>query len=384
MEIKVMMMRIEFGDLRLGQRARDNILDCLDKNWVSGGPKVEQFETEWGALFHYKYNVAMSSGTDADINACAALYDFGAKQGDEIIMPALAFIAPANAIRVAGFTPVFVDIERHTLNINPAKIEEKITPRTRAILLVHTMGKPCAMDKIMEIAKKHKLFVIEDACEAHGAQYKNKFIGHWGDAVAFSYYAAHLVCCGEGGMVSTNNEAFAKVLQSTRSHGRRDGALYFDHIRIGFNSKMNDMEASIGLDQIGSFWQTFNKRKENLYYLLKKVKDLEKFAYFNLEEEHDVVCPHAFSITLKDPKYNCQKLSAYLEANSVKCKRNFGSIPTQQQAFAYLNHTLGSFPEAEYVGDHGIHFGIHQCLTTEDLDYVSDLLHAYFAQYESS
>ncbi len=374
-------MRIEFGDLRLGEKAKQHLMDCLARNWISGGPKVAQFEKEWENLFGYKYNIAMSSGTDADINACAALYDFGAKQGDEIIMPALAFIAPANAIRIAGFTPVFVDIERQTLNINPQKIEEKITPKTRAILVVHTMGKPCAMDIIMDIARRHNLYVLEDACEAHGAQYKGKFVGHWGHAAAFSYYAAHLICCGEGGMVSTNHEAFANVLRSTQSHGRRDAALYFDHVRLGFNSKMNDMEASVGLDQVDSFWQIFNTRKKNLYYLLDKLKDLESFAYFNLEEPSDVVCPHAFSVTLKDPRYNCKKLSAYLEQHSVKCKRNFGSIPTQHDTFAYLNHSLGEFPEAEYVGVNGIHFGIHQCLTREDLDYVSDLLHAYFKNF---
>ncbi len=163
-------MRIEFGDLKIGEVAKKHLAEAVDSNWVSGGPKVKKFEEEWGKLFDYKYNVAMSSGTDADINACFALYDLGAKRGDEIIVPALAFIAPANAVLAAGFKPVFVDIEKHTLNINPEKIEEKITPRTRAIMVVHTMGKPCKMDRIAEIAKKHNLTLIEDACEAHGAK----------------------------------------------------------------------------------------------------------------------------------------------------------------------------------------------------------------------
>ncbi|MDO8509320.1 MAG: DegT/DnrJ/EryC1/StrS family aminotransferase [Nanoarchaeota archaeon] len=373
-------MRIEFGELKIGEKAKKNLLHCVETNWASGGPKVAEFEKEWGNIFDYKHNVAMSSGTDADINACAVLYEYGAKRGDEVIVPALSFIATSNAVLAAGFSPVFVDIEKHTLNINPNKIEEKISPKTRAIMVVHTMGKPCEMDKIMEIAKKHNLIVIEDACEAHGAKYKDKFVGHWGDMSAFSFYVAHLICCGEGGMVSTNNEKMANILKTTRSHGRE--GLYFDHIRFGLNSKMNDMEASLGLEAVDKFWEVFNKRKENLYYLLDKLKDLEKFAYFNLEEKHEVVCPHAFSITLKDPKYNYKELYEYLESNSIKCKRNFGSIPTQHKAFAFMNHKLGDFPEAEYVGDNGLHFGIHQFLSREDLDYISEVIHKYFSKFK--
>lgn len=372
-------MRVEFGDLKIGEKAKANLLHVIETNWASSGPKVKKFEEEWGKLFNYNHNVAMSSGTDADINACAVLYDLGAKRGDEIIVPALSFIATSNAVLAAGFKPVFVDIEKHTLNINPEKIEEKITDKTKAIMVVHTMGKPCEMDKINEIAKKYRLVVIEDACEAHGAKYKGKFVGHLGDMATFSYFIAHLICCGEGGMVSTNDDRVARLLKTTRNHGRE--GLYFDHIRFGLNSKMNDMEASLGLEAIGQFWNTFNKRKANLYHLLDKLRDLKNFAWFNLEEEHEVVCPHAFSITLKDTKYNYKELYKYLEENSIKCKRNFGSIPTQHKAFEFMGHKLGDFPEAEYVGDNGLHFGIHQYLSDEDLDYISEVVHKYFEKF---
>lgn len=374
-------MRIQFGELKIGDIAKKHLQEVIDTNWASGGPKVKLFEEGWGKLFDYKHNVAMSSGTDADINACAVLYDFGAQRGDEIIVPTLSFIATSNAVLAAGFKPVFVDVEKHTLNINPQKIEEKITPKTRGIMVVHTMGKPCEMDSIMDIAKKHRLKVIEDACEAHGAKFKGKYIGQWGDMATFSYYAAHLICCGEGGMVSTNNPKIAEVLQSTRSHGRKLGTLYFDHLRFGLNSKMNDMEASLGLQGVSEFWNTFNTRKENLYYLLNKLKDLEKFAWFNIEEAHEVVSPHAFSITLKDPKYNGTALYQFLEKNGIMCKRNFGSIPTQHGAFKFMGHQLGEFPEAEYIGENGLHFGIHQFLKRDDLDFISDMVHHYFERF---
>ena len=374
-------MRIEFGDLRINEKAKELLMDVVKTNWASGGPKVKQFEEEWGKLFGYKHNIAVYSGTGADIGACMALYDFGAKRNDEIIAPALAFAAVGEAILQAGFTPVFVDVERETLNINPHKIEEKITSHTRAVLVVHTMGKPCEMDTIMEIARKYNLLVIEDACEAHGAQYKGKFIGHWGDMAVFSFYIAHLICCGEGGMISVNNDQIADVLRSIRTHGRKGGQLYFDHERLGSNLKMNDMEASLGISEAEKFWLTFETRRKNLFYLLYKVRDLEKYAWFNLEGPHDIVCAHAFSITLKDQHYDCATLYKFLEDNSIRCKRNFGSMPTQHKAFEFLGHKLGDFPEAEYIGDHGLHFGIHQYLSLDDLDYIADKLHEYFKKF---
>jgi len=374
-------MKIEFGDLVLDNRVKKNFVDILKTNWVSEGKKVKQFEEEWGRLFNYKYNIAMDNGTSADIAACMTLYDLGAKRGDEIIAPALAFAAVGNSILTAGFKPVFVDVDRETMNINSDKIEEKITPKTKAIMAVHTMGKPCNMDVINFIADKNDLSIIEDCCEAYGAKYHGKFVGNFGDMATFSYYAAHLVCCGEGGMVSTNNERLSDLLKSIKSHGRKPESLYFDHIRLGSNFKMNDLEAAVGLPQIEDFWKTFNKRKDNLNYLLEKTKDLEEFVYFNLEEKSDIICPHAFSVILKNPKHNFKKFYKFLENNSIKCKRNFGSMPTQHKAFEFLGHKLGEFPEAEYGGDNGLHFGIHQYLSKEDLDYSSDKLHEYFKKF---
>lgn len=378
-------MKVSFGDVKFGEDARKHILEALGSNRISMGEKVQKFEEEWGKIFSYAYSHATSSGTDADIAACLSLYDFGARRGDEIIAPALAFIAVGNSILASGFTPKFVDIKKETLNIDPNKIEEAITPKTRAIMVVHTMGKPCTMDKIMEIAKKHNLYVIEDSCEAHGAKYKGKFVGHWGDMAAFSFYAAHLVCTGEGGMLSTNNQKFSEVIRSIRDHGREGTDFdpkYFNHVRAGLNLRMNEMEASLGLDQIKNFWQVFSKRKENYYYLMSKLSDLKDFIYLVEEnKEEETIAPHAFSILLKDPKYNYLKLYKYLREKKINCKRNFGSMPTQHKAFEFLGHKIGDFPESEYVGDNGLHFGIHQFLNKEELDYISSAIHDYFSEF---
>lgn len=374
-------MRIEFGDLIISEKSKKLVKECLDSNWVSGGPKVKKFESLWGDLFGYKYNVAVSNGTDADLASCMTLYDFGAKRGDEIIAPALGFIAVGNSIVSAGFKPMFVDVERETMNINPEEIEGKITSKTKAIMAVHTMGKPCKMDRLCEIASKNDLMLIEDCCEAHGAQYKGNYVGNFGDISAFSFYVAHVISCGDGGMVSTNRKNLADVVRSIKDHGRKPGSLYFDHIRLGSNLRMNILPACIGIPQLEVFWDIFNKRKENLNYLLDKTKDLGDYLIFGKEEPHEVISPHAFSLILRKPSYKAKDLYNFLEENSVICKRNFGSMPTQHKALEFLGHTLGEFPNAEYIGDNGLHFGIHQYLFKEDLDYISEVLHEYFKKF---
>lgn len=374
-------MRISFGDLVIGNIAKKNFQRVFDKNWASEGDNVREFETKFAEKFGYKHAIATSSGTDADIVACASLYDFGAQRGDEIITPALSFVATANAILAAGFTPKFVDVELETLNIDPAKIEDAISDKTRAIMVVHTMGKPCEMDSIMKIAKKYNLMVIEDACEAHGATYKGRLVGKIGDMGAFSFYTAHQIVCGEGGMVTTEDDKLADVIRSVKSHGRPAGSVFFDFQRIGFNSKMNDLEAALGLEGIETFDEFFNKRKNNLYKLLDLTKDLSEYCHFIKEEDYEKISPHAFPIVLKDPKFNRNKLYQYLESKGIQCKTLFGSLPTQHNAFKFLNYQPGDFPVSEYIGDNGLHFGMHQYLNDGDMKYINDVLSSYFQDF---
>ena len=371
-------MRIAFGDLKIGDTARKYVQLALDKDWISEGDNVREFERKFAAEFGYKHAIAASSGTDADIVSCAALYDFGAERGDEIIVPACTFVASANSILAAGFIPKFVDIEVETLNIDPERIEEAITDKTRAIMVVHLMGKPCDMDPILEIARAHNLKIIEDACEAHGATYKGRVVGSIGDAGAFSFYAAHVVVAGEGGMVVTGDDEMAEVVRSVKSHGRPFGSIYFDFQRIGFNSRMNELTAAIGLEGLEYFDETFSKRKKNLYRLLELTEELSDYLYFLKEEGYEKVSPHALPIVLRDKKYDRDKLHNYLESKGIQCKTLFGSLPTQHNAFKFMNHSYGQFPASEYVGENGLHFGIHQYLSEDDLIYISDTLKAYF------
>ena len=372
--------RIAFGHIEVGEAARRNLGEILDRNWVSEGPLVKSFERGFADRFGYGDAVATSSGTDAGLVAMAALLDRGAERGDEVITPALSFVASANCILAAGLIPRFVDVELETLNIDPALIEDAITPRTRAIQVVHTMGKPCRMGDILDIAQRHGLMVIEDCCEAHGATLEQKVVGSFGDMGTFSFYAAHIICSGEGGMIATGDPELAALCKSIRSHGRRDGELYFHFDRVGFNSKMNDLEAAIGLEGLDGFQSTFDTRRRHLLRLQELLSPLEDELILYRDGEGEVMCPHAFPLAMRSEERDVGPLYAHLESRSIQCKTLFGSLPTQHKAFSWLGYEPGRFPVAERIGKTGLHFGVHQYLTDEDIQYAADSVESYFVQ----
>jgi len=364
--------KVTFGTVSITDEARGLIDKILDSKWVTKGKYVEEFERQFAKLFDTKEAVALSSGTDADALSLAVLYDYGAKRGDEIIIPALSFVATGNAVFQAGFTPVFVDVERETLNINPAKIEAAITKKTRGIMPVHLMGKPAEMDKILSIAKKHKLYVIEDAAEAHGAEYKGKKIGTIGDMAAFSLYAAHIVTTIEGGIITTNNPQMAESLRSLRNHGMVEKFVFK---RIGFSAKMNEIEAAVGLGNIRIFNEILSKRRRNMSFLIKEFKKFDDYFFSIKEEAHEKLGPHAFPITLKEHvKFSRDEFVQYIEKAGVDSRNLFYSMPTQCPGYRFMGYKLGEFPVSEYFGNHGLHIGVHQDLEIEDLAYVIEVV----------
>ena len=370
--------RVSFGHIEVGTSARQYLEEALTRNWVSEGPNVRRFEEGFAKRFGYRFCVATSSGTDAGIVAMSSLFEKGAKRGDEVITPALAFVSTANCILASGLIPKFVDVELGTLNIDPAQIESAITPRTRAIQVVHTMGKPARMNEILEIARRHRLMVLEDCCEAHGATLKGKVVGSFGAAGIFSFYAAHIICSGEGGMIVTDDPEQASLFRSIRSHGRRGGEQYFHFDRIGYNSKMNDLEAAIGLEGLEMFDETFSVRRRFLLRLWDLLKPLSDCLLLYPDGPEEVVCPHAFPLVLRDPKKSIEGLYQHLEERGIQCKTLFGSLPTQHQAFRFLGYQEGNFPVAERIGRTGLHCGVHQYLRDEDIDYVAESIRFYF------
>ncbi len=367
--------RVPFGTVSITAEARAMIDQALATGFVTNGRYVRDFERAFADLFGVREAVAVSSGTDADALALAALYDDGAQRGDEIIIPALSFIATGNAVFQAGFRPVFVDIRRETLNINPDQIEAAITQRTRAIMPVHLMGKPAEMDAIMAIAKRHGLAVIEDAAEAHGAVYRGRRVGTIGEMAAFSLYAAHIVTSIEGGMITTNDPARAAALRSLRNHGMENK---FDCRRIGFSSKMNELEAAVGLGNIRVFDEILAARRRNLLYLSERFARFSDYFLFILEEEGERIGPHAFSIILKEGcRFTKDAFVDFLDARGIDSRNLFYSMPTQCPSYGFLGYRLGDFPEAEYSADHGTHIGIHQDIGLAQLDYVIETVHEF-------
>jgi len=391
-------MTIPFGTITITEKAKKLVMEALESKRISSGRLVRQFEKQFAALYGVKEAVAVSTGTDADALALAVLYDYGAGRGDEVIVPSLSFVATGNAVLHAGFKPVFVDIERTTLNINPSLIERAITPRTRAIMPVHLLGKPADMDAILDIAKRHKLFVIEDAAEAYGAEYHGRLVGTMGDMGAFSLYVAHIITTGEGGIVITNDPDKAGVLRSLRSHGRackcescvlNTGAgqclkrfdnpagtdIRFVFERHGFSAKMNEMEAAIGLGALELYHDIVAKRRHNLHAMIKVLEKYREFLYTIREEPHEKIGPHAFPIILKPgAPFTRDSLVAHLEKNGIDSRNLFQSMPTQCPGFAFLGHKLGEFPEAEYVANHGLHLGVHQDINDDQIAYLDEVI----------
>lgn len=345
--------------------------------------------------------MAVSTGTDADALALAVLYDFGAKRGDEIIVPALSFVATGNAVLQAGFMPIFVDVDRKTLNIDPNKIEAAITVKTKGIMPVHLMGKPADMDAINAIAKKHNLYVVEDAAEAHGSAYKGRNVGTLGHMSAYSLYVAHIISTIEGGIITTDNADFAEILRSLRSHGRAckcescvlntasaycnkrfdygDNAdIRFIFERIGFSSKMNELEAAVGLGNLDIYHDILGKRRENLYYLMDKFKKFNAYLATIEKEPYEEIGPHAFPIIIHEgSKFTRNQLVNFMEKKGIDTRNLFSSIPTQCQGYSFMGFKLGDFPNSEHIGDNGIHIGVHQDMGKKECDYIINTIEEF-------
>lgn len=230
--------------------------ECIKSKWISSlGKFVGKFEDDFAKFCSLRYGIATCNGTVA---LHLALQTLGIGQGDEVIIPDLTFIATANAVKYTGAKPILVDSEISTWNFDPELIERKITSKTKAIVVVHLYGHPARMDEILSIAAKYNLFVIEDACEAHGALYKGKKVGSIGDLGVFSFYGNKIITTGEGGMLVTNNKKLSQRAKLLRDHAMSRNKRYF-HAEIGFNYRLTNIQAAIGLAQL-----------ENIKYIIKR------------------------------------------------------------------------------------------------------------------
>ncbi len=264
-------MKIPLAKPFIGEEEIKAVTDTLKSDYLSLGPKLKEFEEDFIKNVRAKYAVAVNSGTSG-LHLC--IRALGIREGDEIITTPFSFIASANCILYEKAKPVFVDIDEKTFNINPKLIEEKITAKTKAILLVHVFGQPCDMDKIIEIAKKHNLMVIEDACEALGAEYKGKKVGTFGDCAVFAFYPNKQITTGEGGMIVTNNDKTAELCKSMCNQGRASNMQWLTHERLGYNYRMDEMSAALGVEQLKRIDFFLKKRREIANLYMEKLKNV--------------------------------------------------------------------------------------------------------------
>lgn len=353
-----------------GGREIEYLSNCVKANWISSkGNYVTKFENEFSRFCNADYGIATSSGTTAIHLALAAL---GIGKGDEVIVPTLTMIATANPVIFTGATPVFVDSEPNTWNIDVNAIEERITERTKAILPVHIYGHPVDMDSLMNLAKKHNLFVIEDAAEAHGAEYKGKIVGCLGDVGCFSFYTNKIITTGEGGMAITNSPVISEKLNSLRDLAHSKEKRYL-HYEIGFNYRMTNLQAAVGLAQMERINEFIDNRRRNakLYNtILKEVKGVtlppEADWAKNIYWLYSILIEKNFGI-------NRDELLNELLKKGIETRPFF--IPMHKQpVFKRMGLISGDFPVADELCAKGICLPSSSSLTEKQLLYVCEAI----------
>jgi dTDP-4-amino-4,6-dideoxygalactose transaminase len=390
--------QIGVGTLEITEKERSYVLDVLANNRLSYGPYSKKFECTFAALHDMKYGIFVNSGTSALSIAIACLKELGNwHDGDEILVPALTFVATANVVLEHGLVPVFVDCKPDTYNIDPTKIEGRITKRTRAIMPVHLFGLIADMDPIMEIARKHNLRVIEDSCETIGVSYRGKKAGSFGDISCFSTYVAHFIVTGIGGLAITNDPQKAEILRSLANHGRDsiymsidddkdlDGNTFrevirrrFRFVRRGYSFRATEMEAAIGVGQLERFSDILHARQHNASRLSQI---LEPFSsWLQLPSWDSNVQEHGFMmypiVIQQNAPFKKEELVHHIETWNVESRDMMPLI--NQPVYAFMNIKEEEYPVASWINRCGFYIGCHQGMQEEDLVYIGKVFREFF------
>ncbi len=348
---------INMAKPQIGDEEKRAVMEALDSGILAQGPRVKAFEEAFASMCGVKHAVATTSGTTA---LHVALLANGIGKGDEVITSAFTFIASANSILYVGAKPVFVDIDPRTFNLNPALIEKAITKRTKAILPIHLYGLSCDMDPIMKIAGKHGLIVIEDACQSHGAEYKGHKVGSFGTGT-FSLYPTKNITSGEGGMITTNDDVIDEHCRVIRQHGMRKR---YYHDELGFNFRMSDVHAAIGLAQLKKIEKFNAQRQANAKFLSENLKGVA--VPFVPEGQTHVY--HQYTVRVPGGKRDA--LRAYLQDRGVGSEIYY-PVPIHKQSF-YVSD-LGykdKLAETEKVTTEVLSLPVHPALSSTDLETI--------------
>lgn len=391
----------------LGAKEIQNMVDASLDGWLTTGRFNDQFEKKLGEFLGVKHVLTTTSGSSANLLAVSALTspllgEKALKPGDEVITVAAGFPTTANPLLQYGLIPVFVDIHVPTYNIDPALIEEAVSKKTRAIMLAHTLGNPFHLDEVMRVAKKYDLWVIEDCCDALGSTYKGQKVGTFGDIGTLSFYPAHHITMGEGGAVFTKNGKLKKIIESFRDWGRdcycppgKDdtcgkrfdwqlGSLPqgYDHkytySHVGYNLKITDMQAAVGLAQLDRLPGFIESRKENFQYLKDRLANLETSLTLPEATLNSVPSWFGFPITLKDEvRLNRVDLLKDLDNRKVGSRLLFAGNLTRQPYFKDRQYRVsGNLSNTDRVMNRTFWVGVYPGITYDMLDHVARSLEA--------
>src|SRR6202166_1824388 len=341
---------------------------------LSLGPKLEEFEQATARYIGTSHAIAVNSGTSG-LHLC--IRALGISDGDEVIAPSFTFIAVANALRYERATPVFVDIDPTTLNLDPSRIEEAITPRTRAIVVVHTFGLPAALAEILEIARRHQLFVIEDACEALGAEYAGRRVGSFGDAGVFGFYPNKQITTGEGGVIVTNDPRIAVLARKLRNQGRGAAGEWLEHEELGYNYRIAELSCALGIEQL--------KRIEAI---LERRAAVAREYQRRFESHPDVELPPialarrrlswvVYVVRLRGPRAPAHRddVFAAMASRGIACGRYFAPIHLQP-AYRTQPHRCMDLTQTESIAPRTLALPFFTRITDEQIEEVCETLTA--------
>ena len=372
------MYKIPLFDLNFSDDEINEVINTIRSNWISTGPKCEEFENLFAEMLGVKYAITLANCTCALHLACVVL---GIKDGDEVICPSLTFAASVNCIRYVNATPVFCDIKSlEHINIDADEIEKLVTPKTKAIIVVHMAGFPAEMGKIMEIAKRHNLSVIEDACHGPLSEYKGVKLGTIGDVGCFSFFSNKNISTGEGGMLVTSNDDIAKRVRLLRSHGmttmsyqRAKGhATAYDVVDLGYNYRMDDLRAALGISQLHRLQKDIEKRARVRAWYLDALKNIDNII-LPFAKNDEFVSNYIMPIVLKDSTAEYRdKLRDGLHSKGIQTSIHYPAV----HRFTIYKQYNAHLPNTDYVTENEITLPMYSKLTERDVQYIVESLNA--------
>jgi len=343
-------MRIPLSAPDVSETEIESVVEVLRSPRLSLGPKLEEFERNVAEYAHAKHAVAVNSGTSG-LHLCVRAIEL--KTGDEVITTPFSFIASANVLLYEKAIPVFVDIDPKTLNIDACKIEAAITPKTKAIMVVHVFGRPSPMLEIREIANRYNLKIIEDACEAIGAEYENRKVGNLGDCGVFAFYPNKQITTGEGGIIVTDDDFIAEQATILRNQGRDAKSEWFEHVALGYNYRLSDINCVLGVEQLKRLEDILQKREAIARKYDERLKQNSNLILPEIDFANGKISWFVYVVRLREDFTRNQRDSIVSQMNEagIGCGRYFAPIHLQPFYVKNFGYKAGVFPLAERAAD---------------------------------